>query len=325
MSFRFVRGALGAAALMLASSASAHVVLDRQEASADSSYRAVLRVAHGCKGSPTTSLRVKLPEGAVGARPMAKPGWSIETVRAPYGKAYAGPHGTLTEGVREIAWTGGRLPDDQFDEFVFNVRLSDDFQPGETVHFPVEQACETGQHRWVEIPKDGQSAHDLKEPAPGLRIVLAQARDMPLPMQRKKVGDLTIDTPWLRATPGGAQVAGGYVKVTNGGSTPDRLIGTSIEGADRGEVHEMTTENGVMKMRAIDGMTIAPGQTIELKPGGFHLMFLGLKAPLRQGQSIKGTLVFEKAGSVNVVFPVGAIGARAPGGQGGAGGGHHHH
>ena len=82
----------------------------------------------------------------------------------------------------------------------------------------------------------------------------------------------------------------------------------------------MTNEAGVMKMRQVDGLVIAPGASIELKPGGYHLMFLGLKSPLKQGQSVKGTLVFEKAGAVEVAFDVGALGARAPGG-----GGHHHH
>jgi uncharacterized protein YcnI len=316
MSFQLLRGLAGAAALLCASASSAHVVLERSEAQADAPYRAVLRVPHGCKGSPTTAIRVSLPEGAVGARPMAKPGWSIETVRGPYKKAYPGPHGTLSEGVREIAWTGGRLPDDFFDEFVFQVRLSDDFQPGETVHFPVEQSCETGGHRWVEIPQAGQDAHDLAQPAPGVRIVLAQAGGAPAVT---KAGDLAIEKPWLRATPGGAQVAGGYVRVTNRGSAPDRLVGTSIPLAERGEVHEMSNENGVMKMRPVEGIAIAPGASIELKPGGFHLMFLGLKSPLKQGQRVKGTLVFERAGSVDVTFDVGAMGARS------SGGGHHHH
>lgn len=316
MSFHVLRGALGAAALFCVSSASAHVVLERQEASTNTPYRAVLRVAHGCKGSPTTSLRVKLPDGVVGARPMAKPGWTIETVKAPYAKAYPAPHGTLSEGVREIAWTGGRLPDDQFDEFVFSARLTEDFQLGETVHFPVEQNCESGAHRWVEIPKPDQSAHDLAGPAPGLRIVLAQAGGD----AAVKAGDLAIEKPWLRATPGGAQVAGGYVRVVNRGSTPDRLVGASMAQAERGEVHEMTTEAGVMKMRQIDGLAIAPGGSIELKPGGYHLMFLGLKSPLKQGQPVKGTLVFEKAGTVDVTFEVGGLGARTPGA-----GGHHHH
>jgi uncharacterized protein YcnI len=316
MSLSLLRGL--AAVFLSATAASAHVVLEQSESPADSQYKAVLRVAHGCKGSPTTSVRVTVPEGAIGARPMAKPGWAIETVRKPYAKPYPGPHGTLTEGVREIAWSGGRLPDDQFDDFVFAVRLSDAFAPGDRVSFPVEQNCETGQHRWVEIPTGGQNAADLPSPAPAVRIVLAQAGTTPASAQR--AGDLVIDTPWTRATPGGAQVAGGYVRVTNKGQTADRLVSATLAQAERGEVHEMATENGVMKMRPVDGLAIPPGGTIELKPGGYHLMFMALKAPLKQGDAVKGTLVFEKAGSVDVTFQVGAMGARSSGG-----GGHHHH
>jgi len=319
MSSPFLRGALTATALLFASAASAHVVFGQAEAPPDSNYRAVLRVTHGCKGSPTTSLKVTLPEGTVGARPMAKAGWTIATTRKPYAKPYPGPHGTLTEGAREIVWSGGSLPDDQFDEFTFSVRLSDDFKPGETVYFPVEQSCENGKYSWTQIPKAGQSAHDLAEPAPGLRILAARSGGHPVPPATITAGDLAIETPWLRATPGGAQVAGGYVKVSNRGAAPDRLVGASIEGAERGEVHEMKAENGVMKMGPVDGLAIAPGASVELKPGGYHLMFMGLKAPLKQGDAVKGTLVFEKAGTVDVQFAVGGLGARGPGG------GHEHH
>ncbi|TDR93688.1 DUF1775 domain-containing protein [Enterovirga rhinocerotis] len=334
MSRSLFGSAVAAAALACISSASAHVFLDRPEAPARSQYRAVLQVPHGCKGSPTISVRVTVPEGMVGAKPMAKPGWSIETIRRPYAKPYAGPHGTLTEGVREIVWSGGKLSADTFDEFTFSARLSDDLKPGETVHVPVEQTCETGAHRWVQIPAAGQSAHDLAEPAPALRIVEAQAR-APAATSAKtsaattiRAGDLVIERPWLRATPGGARVAGGYVRITNAGKAPDRLVGTSIPLAERGELHEMKTEAGVMKMREIEGgLVLAPGETVELKPGGNHLMFMGLKGGLSQGQSVKGTLVFEKAGTVEVVFEVGALGARSPdaGAAGKAGGGHHHH
>ena len=92
---------------------------------------------------------------------------------------------------------------------------------------------------------------------------------------------------------------------------PDRLTGASVEIAGRGEVHEMSNENGVMKMRELErGVEIRPGQTVELKPGGFHLMFMDLKAGLKEGDTIRGTLVFEKAGTVPVTFRVGGLGAR---------------
>ncbi len=113
-----------------------------------------------------------------------------------------------------------------------------------------------------------------------------------------KVGDLVVASPWTRATPGGAKIAGGYLRVTNNGTSPDRLVGVSSPGADRVEVHEMSMTDGVMKMRPIaDGLVIKPGETVEFKPGGFHLMFMDIKQPLKQGDTLKATLKFEKAGS----------------------------
>jgi len=124
------------------------------------------------------------------------------------------------------------------------------------------------------------------------------------------VGSLKISAPWTRATPKGASVGAGYMKITNTGTTPDRLIGGSSEVSSRFEVHSMTMENGVMKMRPVaGGLEIKPGETVELKPDGYHVMFEGLKAPLVQGHPIKVTLEFEKAGKVEVEFPVEGIGA----------------
>ena len=126
-------------------------------------------------------------------------------------------------------------------------------------------------------------------------------------------GSLKIDHPWTRATPKGAAVAGGYLKITNTGAAPDRLVGGTFASAGRFEIHEMKTENGVMKMRGIPGgLEIKPGQTVEFKPGGYHVMFMDLKTPLQQGRSVKGTLVFEKAGTVEVQYAVEAMGGSAP-------------
>jgi periplasmic copper chaperone A len=126
-----------------------------------------------------------------------------------------------------------------------------------------------------------------------------------------KVGALTIEAPWTRATPQGARVAGGYMRISNTGSQPDRLTGGSFPLAGRFEVHEMAMNNGVMTMRELaKGLEIAPGQTVELRPGGFHLMFMDLREPVREGRTIKGTLVFEKAGTVDVEYHVAPIGAR---------------
>jgi copper(I)-binding protein len=128
-----------------------------------------------------------------------------------------------------------------------------------------------------------------------------------------RIGSLLIEAPWTRATPAGAKVAGGYMSITNTGTAPDRLIGGSLALAGRFEVHEMAVNEGVMTMRQLAaGLEIAPGAKVELKPGGLHVMFMDLKAQLREGQPVRGTLVFEKAGTVEVAFTVAPIGARAP-------------
>jgi periplasmic copper chaperone A len=133
-----------------------------------------------------------------------------------------------------------------------------------------------------------------------------------------KAGSLEIQHPWSRATPKGATVAGGYLKIVNKGTTPDRLIGGSTVAAPKFEIHEMSMDGGVMKMRPLPkGIEIKPGQTVELKPGGYHLMFVGITAPLEQGKRVKGTLEFEKAGKIEVEYAVEAIGGMPKGHSGG--------
>jgi len=124
-----------------------------------------------------------------------------------------------------------------------------------------------------------------------------------------KAGSIEIKHPWARATPKGTEVAGGYMKLINTGTAPDRLIGGSVPIAGKFEIHEMSMDGGVMKMRPLpNGIEIKPGQTVELKPGSYHLMFVGLKEPFVQGKRVKGTLQFEKAGTVEVEYAVEAIG-----------------
>jgi periplasmic copper chaperone A len=128
-----------------------------------------------------------------------------------------------------------------------------------------------------------------------------------------KAGDLVITQGWSRATPGGAKIGSGYLTIENKGSAPDRLTGVSADAAGKVEVHEMAMNNGVMTMRALDGgLTIDPGKTVKLAPGGYHLMMFDLKAPLKQGDKVPVTLQFEKAGKVNVSLDVQGIGAQGP-------------
>lgn len=127
-----------------------------------------------------------------------------------------------------------------------------------------------------------------------------------------RVGALEIQLSWCRATPKGATVAGCYLQIRNTGTVPDRLVGGSFAIARRVEIHEVSMDRGVMKMREVkNGLEIEPGETVELNPGGNHLMFTGLTQPVEQDKPIRGTLVFEKAGTVEIEYAVKAIGARS--------------
>jgi periplasmic copper chaperone A len=131
-----------------------------------------------------------------------------------------------------------------------------------------------------------------------------------------KAGDLVISQAWTRATPGGAKTGGGFLTIENKGSSPDKLVGVSAEIAGKIEVHEMATDNGVMKMRPVEGgLAIDPGKTVKLAPGGYHLMMMDLKSPLKQGEKIPVTLQFEKAGKVQVTLDVAGVGAPGPSGS----------
>jgi len=135
----------------------------------------------------------------------------------------------------------------------------------------------------------------------------------PASAEEVRVGDLVITQAWSRATPGGAKVAGGYLTIENKGAAPDRLIGGTADVAAKVQVHEMATSNGVMTMRPLDGgLTIDPGKTVKLAPGGYHLMMLELKSPFKKGDRIPVTLEFEKAGKVAVSFEVQGVGAPGP-------------
>ena len=135
----------------------------------------------------------------------------------------------------------------------------------------------------------------------------------PVRAEEVKAGDLVISQAWSRATPKGAKVGGGYLTIENKGSAPDRLTGVSSDAAASVQVHGMSMQNGVMKMRPVEnGLTIDPGKTVKLAPGGYHLMMTDLKAPLKQGEKVPVTLDFEKAGKVTVSLQVEGVGAQGP-------------
>ena len=163
--------AIIAAATIAASSASAHITLEKREATVGSSYKAVFVVPHGCAGSATTKIRVQIPEGVIAVKPMPKPGWNVETVKGKYAADYDFHGAKLTEGVKEVVWSGGKLPDDFYDEFVLSTFLTATLKPDTTLYFPVVQECEQGISRWIDIPADDAHAHDSKWPAPGVKLL----------------------------------------------------------------------------------------------------------------------------------------------------------
>ena len=154
-----------------------------------------------------------------------------------------------------------------------------------------------------------------------ISAVLAGLFAAPTCAEDVKAGDLIITQAWSRATPSGAKVAGGYLTVENKGAAADRLLGGSGDVAGRVEIHEMAMDSGVMKMRPLDnGLDIAPGKTVKLAPGGYHLMLLDLKSQLKQGDKVPVTLQFEKAGKVQLTLDVQGVGAQAPAGGDHSGG-----
>jgi uncharacterized protein YcnI len=167
---------IGALAAAFITPAAAHVTLESQEAKINAPYRGVLRVPHGCEKTATTSIRVRIPAGVIGVKPKPNAGWTLTTVTAKYPKPVKLYHSELTEGVVEISWAGGKLPDAWYEEFVFTGFISSELEAGKTLYFPVVQECEKGVHRWIDIPAAGQSRSDLPQPAPELRLLPAAGR-----------------------------------------------------------------------------------------------------------------------------------------------------
>jgi uncharacterized protein YcnI len=168
-----------AAMLLAAAPVAAHVSLETQAAAANATYKAVLRVPHGCDGAATTRLVVTLPEGALNARPMPKPGWRLSTTRRALETPIPDGHGgTQRDTVATVTWEGGPLPDEHYDEFVLIFRTPD--RPGETAHLPTVQHCEGGATAaWTEIPAPGRRVTEYRHPAPALRLLPARGSAAP--------------------------------------------------------------------------------------------------------------------------------------------------
>jgi len=163
---------LGAACAMVSTACLAHITLETRQAPAGATYKAIMRVPHGCEGTATVAIRIKIPEGVVNVKPMPKPGWTLDMKKGKYAKTYVGNDegAQVSEGVLELSWSGGKLPNDNYDEFAFRAFLTPDLPAGKPVYFPIVQECEKGVDRWIEIPADGKKLDDYQFPAAELMI-----------------------------------------------------------------------------------------------------------------------------------------------------------
>lgn len=158
--------------VLAASPAAAHITLETKQATIGGSYKAIFAVPHGCSGSATVKIRVQIPEGVIAVKPMPKAGWNVDVVEGKYASEYDYHGNKLSSGVKEVMWSGGKLPDKNYDEFIMRTVLTDFLEPNTTLYFPVVQECETGVSRWIEIPAEGAGhSHEDKSPAPGLKLL----------------------------------------------------------------------------------------------------------------------------------------------------------
>ena len=294
-SFAFLATVSVALSLVVAQ-AHAQIALSQTSFEAGVNFAAFFKVERGCGASPTTALRVQIPDGVTVLDLPDKPGWTVNAERA-------------GARVTAVTWQG-RLPSNEPGQFGLLVKLPS--KPG-PLYNPPDQRCAADEIRWTD------TLPGAKAPAPMVTLVAAAPNS-----HAHTASPIMIMQPWARATPPGAPTAAAYLTIMNHGSEPDVLVGGSSPQADRVEFHQSTIDNGIMKMRpATSGVAIPAGGTVELKPDGYHVMLSGLKAPLRSGTMLPVTLRFAKAGSIEVVFAVEPIGARGP--SGGAAPGHQHH
>ena len=273
-----------------AQQAQAHVVLSEPQAPAGAYFKASLRVGHGCSGSATTGITVTVPAGFQGAKPQPKAGWEVVTRKAKLAQPYTSHGKLITEDVVELRWTAtnkeSALLDEHFDEFSFMSRLPDLAGP---VWLKVLQTCEVGQTDWSEVPSSGTSTKGLKSPAALLMIKSDSAAVT-------SAAGITVSEAWVRPTVAGQKATGAFMKLTAKESA--KLVGVSSPVAGVAEIHEMKMEKDIMKMAAIPSLSLPSGKTVELKPGGFHVMLMDLKSPIANNSKVPLVLHFQDAKGV---------------------------
>ncbi len=311
--------ALGAAA---AGSAQAHATFTESSVNAESYAVISLQVPHGCDGKATNEVRIELPEGFVFAKPQPKPGWDLEIIQGEYQNSYDNHGTTVTSGPVEIRWKGGDLADEYYDTFVVRGKISG-IDGGTVLAFPSTQLCGSDARvAWTEVAAPGTDPHKLESPAPTVTVVAQEAtgheamhggHDQAAVAGPSGAGDLELEGAYARAMLPGQPVGGGFVTIKNTGDEDDRLVSASSPAAGAVELHEMAMQGEVMKMRKIDdGIPVPAGETVELRAGGLHMMFMQVKTPFAEGDAVPVTLTFEKAGDIELTLPVTSA---APGGH----------
>jgi uncharacterized protein YcnI len=165
----FLRAATAAICLAFSNAGSAHVTANPSDGAAGSYFQTSFRVPHGCSGSATIAIRLKIPEGVIAVKPQMKPGWSLEIKHRALPQPIDAGHGVkIVDTVDEVIWRGGPLEDAYYDDFGMVMKLPD--AAGQTMWFPLVQECQQGVHRWIEIPTGSQSWGDLREPAPFVKV-----------------------------------------------------------------------------------------------------------------------------------------------------------
>ncbi|GER20383.1 copper chaperone PCu(A)C [Variovorax boronicumulans] len=296
---------LAACALLAgAGAAGAHVSLPPGGATVGSEYNAAFRVGHACEGAKaTTGLAVRLPKGFVLTDAQARKGWKLDAPKA--GSA---------EG--EVRWTAetpqNALPGSERGEFVLRGKVP--ATPG-PLWFKVRQDCDVGSVDWAEVPAAGSTTAGLKKPAAKLDVV-AQG-----------VATVDVRDAWVRQSVPGQSGTGAFMKLT--APTGTKLVGISTPAAGVAEVHEMKMEGDTMRMRELaGGLELPAGKTVELKPGGYHVMLMDLKGAMTKGATVPMTLKFEDAKgaktTLELKLPVGAPEGAAAAAAPAAGGAHQH-
>lgn len=268
-------------ACFAASAVHAHVTLPPGGATAGTVYPAAFRVGHACRdAAATTAITVRVPPGFTPLDAPARPGWTISVTPT------------------EVSWTASSpqaaLPAKERTSFVVRGRLA---ATPATLWFKVLQVCDTGRADWAEVPaREGD-----KPEFPAARLDVLPAG----------VAPVDVRDAWARSTVEGQRSTGVYARLTAGAGA--RLVGASSPWAETVEVHEMKMVGDVMRMRALDaGLDLPPGESVDLQPGGFHVMVTGLRRALPEGTALPLTLRFVdrdgRPGELSVQVPVRAAG-----------------